>query len=173
MLGPGSCALRLANLESQAPQIKSELMQSIAEDISATFILVSRHVAAGTLEHRQTDILDNVIRTIRDTDLGRRKLLERETRRLRKERNWLRKRHSTMAGEMDALATGYNKKMQELRTLLRETRGEVVRLQKERELLLNCVQMKGVDISKAHGKEGGVDAEEASAKLGDWIEDKS
>lgn len=76
-----------------------------------------------------------------------------------------------MAGDMDALATRYNNKMHELRNLLRETRGEVVRLQNERDLLLNYVQMKGVNDSKAHGNEDGVDAEDTGAELGDWIED--
>ncbi|KAJ5700771.1 hypothetical protein N7536_003784 [Penicillium majusculum] len=137
---PGSCALRLENLEQQTSTTKSELMVSVAADICATFISIAKYSEEGTLQAQHTGVIDNVIQTIRDTDVKQRHLLDRQVRRLRKERNWIRKRYSRLASQTDALGRTYQTKMRKLRTSLSEARGEVARLQSERDMLRACLK---------------------------------
>ncbi|KAJ5505271.1 Isopropylmalate dehydrogenase [Penicillium expansum] len=132
---PGSCALRLENLEQQTSAEKGELMVSIAADICATFISIAKYSEDGTLQAQHTGVIDNVIQTIRDTDVKQRHLLDRQVRRLRKERNWVRKKYSRLVGQADALGRAYQTKMRKLRISLREAQAEVARLQNERDIL--------------------------------------
>jgi hypothetical protein len=141
----GSCTLRLENLEHLSPAAKIELMHSLAEDICATFICIARHTEAGTLESKHTRVIDNVIKTIRDTDVERRIFLERKVRRLRKERHLLRKMHGTVVEQADGLARGYRNKVLDLTQLLREARGEIVQLRGERDVLWNCVRKRDLN----------------------------
>ncbi|KAJ5823691.1 hypothetical protein N7447_006031 [Penicillium robsamsonii] len=137
---PGSCALRLENLEQQTSTMKGELMASIAADICATFISIAKYSEEGTLQAKHTGVIDKVIQTIRDTDVKYRHLLDRQVRGLRKERKWIRKKYSRLAGQADGLGRTYQTKARKLTISLRETRGEVVRLQRERDLLRACVK---------------------------------
>lgn len=132
---PGSCALRLENLEQQTSAEKGELMVSIAADICATFISIAKYSEDGTLQAQHTGVIDNVIQTIRGTDVKQRHLLDRQVRRLRKERNWVRKKYSRLVGQADALGRAYQTKMRKLRISLREAQAEVARLQNERDIL--------------------------------------
>lgn len=137
---PGSCALRLENLEQQTSTAKGELMISVAADICATFISIAKYSEEGTLQAQHTGVIDSVIQTIRDTDVKQRHLLDRQVRRLRKERNWIRKKYSRLAGQADGLGRAYQTKMRKLSTSLREARGEVARLQSERDMLRACLK---------------------------------
>ncbi|KAJ5393147.1 uncharacterized protein N7487_010788 [Penicillium crustosum] len=139
---PGSCALRLENLEQQTSTTKGELMASVAADICATFISIAKYSEEGTLQAQHTGVIDNVIQTIRDTDVKQRHLLDRQVRRMRKERKWIRKKYSRLAGQADALGRAYQTKMRKLSTSLREARGEVARLQNERDMLRACLKKK-------------------------------
>ncbi|CAI7577656.1 unnamed protein product [Penicillium palitans] len=128
---PGSCALRLENLEQQTSTAKGELMISVAADICATFISIAKYSEEGTLQAQHTGVIDNV---------KQRHLLDRQVRRLRKERNWIRKKYSRLAGQADGLGRAYQTKMRKLSTSLREARGEVARLQSERDMLRACLK---------------------------------
>lgn len=97
-LKPGSTTLRLQNLPTLSSSSKTSLLQSIADDITATFITVGQHAAAGHLTEHHTAPLHDVIALIKDTaDAQRRALerkLERYERRVRRgqtERRWMRR----------------------------------------------------------------------------------
>lgn len=111
-------------------------MHSIAQDICATFTCIAKHAEAGNLEDQHTDVIDNVIKIIRDTDVKSRHRLEKRWRRLRKERDWLRIKHRKMGREIDEFSLLYRKKVRDLTVALRERNHEVEQLRAERELLL-------------------------------------
>ncbi|KAJ5374500.1 hypothetical protein N7517_006506 [Penicillium concentricum] len=149
---PGSCALRLENLEQQTSTTKGELMASIAADICATFISIAKYSEEGTLQAQHTGVIDNVIQTIRDTDVKHRHLLDRQVHGLRKERKWIRKRYSRLAGQADRLGRTYQTKVRKLTISLREARGEVARLQRERDLLRACLKKNEAPNENADGE---------------------
>ncbi|KAJ5961453.1 hypothetical protein N7501_006394 [Penicillium viridicatum] len=166
---PGSCALRLENLEQQTSTTKGELMVSVAADICATFISIAKYSEKGTLQAQHTGVIDNVIQTIRDTDVKQRHLLDRQVRRLRKEKKWIRKKYSRLAGQADALGRAYQTKMRKLSTSLREARGEVACLQSERDMLRACLK-KNVPEDASNGKVDGeedIDGEYETVESGD------
>ncbi|KAJ5308636.1 hypothetical protein PENANT_c053G02920 [Penicillium antarcticum] len=133
---PGCCAFRLENLENQTSQTKKELMNSIAQDICATFTCIAKHAEAGNLEDQHTDVIDNVIKMIRGTDVRTRHRLEMRERRLRRERNWLRMKHLKMSRDVNDLSGLYRKKMRDFNAALRKRNGEIEQLRAERELLM-------------------------------------
>ncbi|KAJ5503833.1 hypothetical protein N7463_006707 [Penicillium fimorum] len=142
---PGSCALRLENLEQQIPIAKGELMASIAADICATFISIAKYSEEGILQANHTSVIDKVIQNIRDTDVKHRHLLDRQVRGLRKERKWIRQKYSRLSGQAGRLGRTYQTKVRKLTISLREARGEVARLQRERDLLRACVKKNETD----------------------------
>lgn len=142
---PGSCALRLENLEQQTSLTKGELMESIATDICATFISIAKHSEAGTLQAMHTRPIDRVIMTIRDTDVRQRRSLEKQVRRLRKERNWTRKKYSKIARETDALACAYKLKVRRLSSSLLKAQEEAEQLRSELDVLRACMKKRGID----------------------------
>jgi SMC interacting uncharacterized protein involved in chromosome segregation len=152
---PGFCALRLENLEHQTSTTKSELMASIAADICATFISIAKYSEEGVLQAQHTSVIDKVIQTIRDTDVKQRHLLDRQVRRLRKERKWIRKKYSRLAGQADGLSRAYQTKMRQLTISLREAQEEVAHLRRERDMLLACLKkdvIEGVSNDNADGE---------------------
>ncbi|KAJ5477622.1 hypothetical protein N7530_003131 [Penicillium desertorum] len=153
---PGFCALRLENLEHQTSTTKSELMASIAADICATFISIAKYSEEGVLQAQHTSVIDKVIQTIRDTDVKQRHLLDRQVLRLRKERKWIRKKYSRLAGQADGLSRAYQTKMRQLTISLREAREEVAHLWRERDMLLACLKKdvieEGVSNDNADGE---------------------
>ncbi|KXG53278.1 Isopropylmalate dehydrogenase [Penicillium griseofulvum] len=157
---PGSCALRLENLEQQTSATKSELMASIAADICATFISIAKYSEDGTLHAQHTGVIDMVIQTIRDTDVKQRHLLDRQVRRLRKEKKWIRKKYSRLAGQADGLGRTYQTKARKLKIALREAQGEVMRLQNERDMLQAFLKNRGYALNdNVDGKGEEVDGE--------------
>lgn len=115
-------------------------MASIAADICATFISIAKYSEEGTLQAQHTDVIDKVIQTIRDTDIKQRHSLDRRVGRLRKERKWIRKKYSRLAGQADGLGRAYQMKMRKLRVSLKEAQGEVARLRSERDMLRDCLK---------------------------------
>ncbi|KAJ5597285.1 hypothetical protein N7537_007369 [Penicillium hordei] len=167
---PGSCALRLENLEGQTSTTKGELMASVAADICATFISIARYSEEGTLQAQHTRVIDKVIQTIRDTDVKQRHLLDRHVRRLRKERALIRKNYSRLAGQADTLGRAYLTKMRKLSTSLREARGEVARLQNERDMLRACLKKnlpEDASNDNVDGRGGDIDGEYEIVKSDD------
>jgi hypothetical protein len=145
-------------------------MHSLAEDISATFICIGKHIEAGTLNRKQTRVIDNVIKTIQDTDVEHCMFLERKVLRLRRERHFLRKRHGIVAGQADTLARRWKHLALEKAQLLKEARGEIVRLRGDGDILWECVK-KGHshgngDINGADGVGGNGELEDKGASDG-------
>ncbi|KAE8422804.1 hypothetical protein BDV36DRAFT_290974 [Aspergillus pseudocaelatus] len=96
---PGSCAMRLQNLEGLSSVSKSSLLRTIADDISAAFICISKQLSCGTLSARHTRPIHDFITSIKNTErLEQRRLqqdLERyrqRERRWRAERKWMRRK---------------------------------------------------------------------------------
>jgi hypothetical protein len=92
-LRPGSCALRLSNVDHLLSSQKTELINSVADDISTAFICVSRQARAGNLKATNTGGLNRVIRLIEGVDLKYRRHLERKAERYKTSaRQWKRQR---------------------------------------------------------------------------------
>ncbi|GAD99342.1 conserved hypothetical protein [Paecilomyces variotii No. 5] len=95
---PGSCAMRLTNIDTLPSRSKTSLINSIATDISATFIYIAKQAEAGNLSTIHTGPINDIIGTIKDTEVAHREALERKLarykkteRRLRRERKWMRR----------------------------------------------------------------------------------
>ncbi|KAL1877806.1 hypothetical protein Plec18167_004775 [Paecilomyces lecythidis] len=95
---PGSCAMRLTNIDTLPSRSKTSLINSIATDISATFIYIAKQAEAGNLSTIHTGPINDVIGIIKDTEVAHREALERKLarykrveRRLRRERKWMRR----------------------------------------------------------------------------------
>lgn len=160
VLNPGSCARRLENLEYKTDRAKSELMRSISADISATFICIKQHIEAGTLLGDQTNVIEDAAQIIHETDIGTRRSLTRDVRRLRRDRNWSQKQYSKLTTEIDSLANVYESKVEELTKSLRETKGEVQQLREERDLLLASLRAKGLQVPQVNEEGDGGDGDE-------------
>ena len=92
---PGFCTMRLRNIQTLSSPAKTALLQSIANDISATFIYLAKQAEANTLNPEHTAPINDVIAIIKDTTASQRRTLERRmaryerrTKRLRAERKW-------------------------------------------------------------------------------------
>lgn len=95
-LQPGSCAMRLTQLNRHSSRTKKALIQSLATDISTAFILIARQSEAGALRRKHTSPINDVISIIKDTETSQREMLEdavrkykRRTRRSRREKTWM------------------------------------------------------------------------------------
>jgi hypothetical protein len=80
-LRPGFCALRLSDINNLLSDQKTELINSVANDIAAAFIYIHRQAKAGNLTTTNTEPLENVIGIIRGTDVKYRRHLERKAER--------------------------------------------------------------------------------------------
>ncbi|KAB8069387.1 hypothetical protein BDV29DRAFT_161470 [Aspergillus leporis] len=86
---PGSCAMRLQNLEALSSASKSALLRSIANDISAVFICISKQLSHGTLSAKHTRPIHDFIKSIKKTELSGHVRLQRKVERHRqRERRW-------------------------------------------------------------------------------------
>lgn len=108
-LKPGSTTLRLQTLASLSSPGKTSLLQSIADDITATFITVAQHAAAGHLSEQHTAPLHDVIALIKDTASAQRHALERKlqryerrVRRGQRERRWMRREFGRLVERLRA-----------------------------------------------------------------------
>lgn len=93
---PGSCALRLTQLNRHSSRTKKALIQSLATDISTAFILIAQLSEAGHLRRKHTSPINDVISIIKDTEASQREMLEdavrkykQRTRRNRREKEWM------------------------------------------------------------------------------------
>ncbi|KAN0068219.1 hypothetical protein V8E54_013789 [Elaphomyces granulatus] len=80
-LRPGFCALRLSDINNLLSDQKTELINSVANDIVAAFIYIHRQAKAGNLTTTNTEPLENVIDIIKGTDAKYRRHLERKAER--------------------------------------------------------------------------------------------
>lgn len=94
---PGSCALRLIQVNRHSSRAKKALIQSLATDISTAFILIAQHSEAGHLRRKHTTPINDIISIIKDTETSQREMLEdalrkykRRTKRSQREKEWMR-----------------------------------------------------------------------------------
>lgn len=131
----GSCVMRLQGIERMPTEDKTALLRSISDDLRALLMCIGQHVEAGNLDAKSTAPMDEVIRMIRDTEVEYRQSLERELRRSRKQKRWLRKEYGGVVTGSEVLARTYRSKVQTLRGVIRGLRMEVERLTSELETL--------------------------------------
>ncbi|KAF9886900.1 hypothetical protein FE257_011023 [Aspergillus nanangensis] len=74
----------LKNLPTLSSREKSILVRSIANEITAAFVDISRHIAQGTLSDEHATPMNEIIRTIMGTDARQRERLERKVYRYRR-----------------------------------------------------------------------------------------
>ncbi|KAE8351202.1 hypothetical protein BDV28DRAFT_150207 [Aspergillus coremiiformis] len=95
---PGSCAMRLQNLERLSSAAKSALLRSIADDLTSTFICISKELSRGTLSATHTDPIHDLITSIKNTEWPEHQRMQQELeyrqreRRWRAERKWMRRK---------------------------------------------------------------------------------
>ncbi|OGM42756.1 hypothetical protein ABOM_008172 [Aspergillus bombycis] len=86
---PGSCAMRLQNLDSLSSVSKSALLRSIADDISAAFICISKQLSCGRLSARHTKPIHDFVTSVKNTERLEQQRLQRDLERYRqRERRW-------------------------------------------------------------------------------------
>ncbi|KAF7590684.1 hypothetical protein BBP40_002519 [Aspergillus hancockii] len=86
---PGSCAMRLQNLETLSSASKSTLLRSITDDMSAVFICISKQLSHGTLSAKHTHPLHDFIKSISKAETSEYLRLQRKVERYRqRERQW-------------------------------------------------------------------------------------
>lgn len=120
--------MRLDNLEKRSSLSKTKLMCSIADDMCATFQCIAKHAEAGNLTARHTEPLDQVIRIIRDTEVSQRHRLERQARRLRLERRWMRREFRKVVKSAEQVSQAWEKRVAVLQGTVRELHYEVARV---------------------------------------------
>ncbi|KAL1981998.1 hypothetical protein VTN96DRAFT_1964 [Rasamsonia emersonii] len=141
---PGSCALRLSNIERLSPDQKTELVRSVANDITAVFIYIARQAEAGNLTTANTEPINDVISVIRDTEVKHRQKLEdklaryeRAAQRRRRERRWLRVELGRVIRRTKVAAASWKTKTDELTARLAEAQKRLAFVQEKYELLLS------------------------------------
>jgi hypothetical protein len=139
---PGSSALRLSNIEQLSSEKKTELIRSVADDITAVFVYIARQSEAGNLTTTNTEPINDVISIIKDTEVKHRQKLEekvaqyrRATQRLRKERQCLRVQLGRITKRTQVAVGGWEAKMDELTAGLAEAQKRVALVQEKYELL--------------------------------------
>ncbi|KAE8151774.1 hypothetical protein BDV25DRAFT_86384 [Aspergillus avenaceus] len=85
---PGPCASRLANIDTLSPAGKYALLKSIADDISATFIDISKHISRGTLDVDHTAAIHDLIDSIRRSEPESQRLQQVRKHHRRREKQW-------------------------------------------------------------------------------------
>lgn len=108
-LQAGSCTLRLQNIHTLSSAAKKALLQAIANDITATFISLAQHTAAGHLSKTHTEPVHRVIALIKDTAQKQRRALERKVQRhrqrlrqARREQRWMRREFGQLVRRIQA-----------------------------------------------------------------------
>lgn len=132
---PGSCVMRLNGIEYMSQEGKTKLLRSISNDLRALLMCVGQHVDAGNLDTKSTAPLDEVIRMIRDTEIGYRRSLEKALRRSRRQKRWLRREYRGVVRSTEALARAYKAKVQASQNVIRELRVNTTGLENELEML--------------------------------------
>ncbi|GFF44027.1 hypothetical protein IFM58399_07146 [Aspergillus lentulus] len=121
----------LPNLDSSS---KRTLLCSIATDITATFICISKHIENGTLSDEHTASIESVIDIIKGTETSQRRMLERKVkryarlaRRLKSEREWMRREFGELVKRADAVNLRWSKRVRDLEVVNKAMRRELVK----------------------------------------------
>lgn len=121
------------------------MIRSISTDISAAFVLISQHAEAGHLEEKHTAPINTVLEVINKTELSQREGLEesvrkyqRRTRRMRKERAWLKKEFTQVVEEIEEVSGIWKDRVKRLESVWEE----LAEVRKECEILRAAKGMK-------------------------------
>ncbi|RHZ56385.1 hypothetical protein CDV55_101855 [Aspergillus turcosus] len=113
---------------------KRTLLNSIATDITATFIYISKHLENGTLSDEHTAPIDRVIDIIKGTEVSHRRMLERKVkrytrlaRRLKREREWIRREFGELVKRAEAVNARWRERVRDLEGVNKAMRRELVR----------------------------------------------
>lgn len=117
--------MRLQNIEQLTPASKTQLLSSISNDICALLMCIGQHVEAGNLSQKNTEPLDEVIKMIRDTEVGYRRSLERGVRRLQRQKRWMRREYRGVVRGAETLGRMYRGRVQVLRERVGGMRAEM------------------------------------------------
>lgn len=139
---PGFCTMRLRNIQTLSSPAKTALLQSIANDISATFIYLAKQAEANTLNPEHTAPIDDVIAIIKDTTASQRRTLERRmaryerrTKRLRAERKWAQREFGRVVQKAEMVHGRWKETVDRLREGMERMRRELVLAREECALL--------------------------------------
>jgi hypothetical protein len=145
---PGFCSLRLSDIDELPSDQKTELISSIANDISAAFIYIARLAEAGSLTATHTMSMDNVIRTIKDTGVKHRRRLERKVARYRraalrwrKEKIWHRRQLKGTASRIQTGVGAWNEQTREIETEAEDLQRRLKFVEEKYELLKAKVEI--------------------------------
>ena len=108
-LRPGSCALRLSNVGHLLSGQKTELINSVADDITAALIWVFRQAKAGNLKASNTGRQHRVIRLVEGVDLKHRRSLERKAERYKISARQRKKQRDHLREELLCITSGSNR----------------------------------------------------------------
>ncbi|KAL1966190.1 hypothetical protein VTN77DRAFT_4742 [Rasamsonia byssochlamydoides] len=143
-LCPGSCALRLSDIEQLPSDQRTELIQSVANDITAVFIYIARQAEAGNLTTANTAPINDVIGVIRGTEVKHRQKLEeklgrlqRDAQRCKRERRWLQSELGQIVGRAQVAVRSWKARVDDLTAQLAEAQRRLAFLQEKYELLLS------------------------------------
>ncbi|KAL2009662.1 hypothetical protein VTN00DRAFT_5469 [Thermoascus crustaceus] len=144
---PGSCAMRLTDIDTLSSALKTDLLRSIATDISATFIYIAKQAEAGNLSTIHTAPINSIIRIIKDTEVAQRRALERkvrryerQARRLREKRKMVKSGLGQVVKKAEEVLGGYRGRVEGLKGELRGVRRELELVREKYELLKERVE---------------------------------
>ncbi|RHZ57310.1 uncharacterized protein CDV56_107592 [Aspergillus thermomutatus] len=133
---------RLQNLQKLDSSSKRTLLCSIATDITATFICISKHIENGTLSDEHTGSIEGVIDIIKGTEVSQRRMLERKVkryarlaRRLKIEREWMRREFGKLVKRADAVNGRWRERVRNLEVVNKAMMRELVVKGRQNEML--------------------------------------
>ncbi|GIK05951.1 hypothetical protein Aspvir_010067 [Aspergillus viridinutans] len=125
---------RLQTLPDLDSSSKRTLLCSIATDITATFICISKHIENGTLSDEHTASIESIIDIIKGTEASQRRMLERKVkrytrlaRRLKSQREWMRREFGELVKRADAVNLRWRKRVRDLEVVNKAMRRELVK----------------------------------------------
>ncbi|KAF7114546.1 hypothetical protein CNMCM5793_009191 [Aspergillus hiratsukae] len=117
----GSYIPHLQTLPTLSNTSKHTLLNTIATDITATFICISKHLETGTLRNEHTAPIDRIIDIIQGTEVSHRRMLERKVkryarlaRRLKREREWMRREFGEVVKRAEAVNGRWRERVRDL-----------------------------------------------------------
>ncbi|EAW06986.1 uncharacterized protein ACLA_086880 [Aspergillus clavatus NRRL 1] len=135
-------ASRLHNLTTLNTPSKQILLRSIADDITAVFIRISKHIEKGTLGAEHTAPINDVIEIITGTEVSQRRRLEQRVRRyavlarrLKGEREWVRREFGALVERVERVSGVWRERVLALREVNRGMRREMGRMRGEWEMV--------------------------------------
>ena len=166
-LPPGSCLMRLQDLEKMSSDEKKELLSSIAEDIQITLLYVGRHLEAETISHAHAEPIEDMIKKICETEIAKRRRLKRKMRQRESQSARMQREQQKLLEGMKEVVQMYEKKTRELRQRVRSLQAQAQTLKPNptlpvrEETLLVDGKRKRADTESLASQSGEEEVEEA------------